>query len=90
MALVGARQNYHDHGSQPILAANLPYYQGTVLSQQDVPPDRPIGYGAFGVGGYGPKEWKTGCFKENAECLSKSDIGEESVQRAEDTVSLQT
>lgn len=36
---------------QAVLAAAqpLPYYHTPVTSPQDVQPDRPIGYGAFGV-----------------------------------------
>lgn len=32
-----------------ILAAAAPYYQPPAVLSQDVQPDRPIGYGAFGV-----------------------------------------
>lgn len=32
-----------------ILAAAAPYYQQPATAPQDVQPDRPIGYGAFGV-----------------------------------------
>lgn len=32
-----------------ILAAAAPYYQQPAAVPQDVQPDRPIGYGAFGV-----------------------------------------
>ena len=57
MAVVGhrhSRQMMAFHGAaasqHAILAAaaSVPYYQ-PVVSQQDVQPDRPIGYGAFGV-----------------------------------------
>ena len=55
MAVVGhrSRQIMAFHGatapsSHAILAASVPYYQ-SVVPQQDVQPDRPIGYGAFGV-----------------------------------------
>lgn len=34
---------------QAILAAAAPYYQQPAAVPQDVQPDRPIGYGAFGV-----------------------------------------
>lgn len=57
MAVVGARTSRHmmafpgtatSASQQAILAAAQPYYQSPV-SPQDVQPDRPIGYGAFGV-----------------------------------------
>ncbi|EDW30476.1 GL18049 [Drosophila persimilis] len=35
-------------GASAILAAAAPYYQPPAVPQ-DVQPDRPIGYGAFGV-----------------------------------------
>ena len=30
-------------------AASVPYYQSAVVTARDAQPDRPIGYGAFGV-----------------------------------------
>lgn len=54
MAVVGARSNRHmmafpaAASQQAILAAAQPYYHAPV-STQDIQPDRPIGYGAFGV-----------------------------------------
>lgn len=35
--------------SQAILTAAQPFYQSAVVHQSDLQPDRPIGYGAFGV-----------------------------------------
>ncbi|XP_013405440.1 serine/threonine-protein kinase NLK isoform X2 [Lingula anatina] len=56
MAVVSQRHTRHMmafHGSGApqhaiLAAATVPYYQ-TVIPAQDVQPDRPIGYGAFGV-----------------------------------------
>lgn len=57
MAVVGHRHSgrqmmaYHggaaSHNAILAAAATVPYYQPVI--QQDVQPDRPIGYGAFGV-----------------------------------------
>lgn len=62
MAVVGPRHNRQHHammtfhgsttgaGSQhAILAAAQPYFHPPPVSPQDIQPDRPIGYGAFGV-----------------------------------------
>jgi nemo like kinase len=46
MSLVGGAANAPPNNA--ILAAAAPYYQPPTLPQ-DVQPDRPIGYGAFGV-----------------------------------------
>lgn len=57
MAVVGprhTRQMMAYHGAHAVsqhailaAAATVPYYP--IVQQQDVQPDRPIGYGAFGV-----------------------------------------
>ena len=56
MALVGHRSRpimaFHNGASLPashaiLAAATSPYYQAVI--PRDVQPDRPIGYGAFGV-----------------------------------------
>lgn len=43
-----ATLNPAPHQHQAILAAAQPFYS-TAINIQDVQPDRPIGYGAFGV-----------------------------------------
>ena len=56
MALVGHRSRqmaFHNGASAPVshailAAATSPFYHHAVLPQ-DAQPDRPIGYGAFGV-----------------------------------------
>lgn len=58
MAVVGPRHSrqtmmaFHNSANtasqHAILAAAQPYYNSTVVPQ-DIQPDRPIGYGAFGV-----------------------------------------
>lgn len=61
MAVVGERSSRHQqimafhpsHGALSnhtiLAAASVPYYQNNVISHRDAQPDRPIGYGAFGV-----------------------------------------
>ncbi|XP_013780695.2 serine/threonine-protein kinase NLK-like [Limulus polyphemus] len=59
MAVVGPRTSRHMMAfpgpaapatpQQAILAAAQPYYHQPVTITQDIQPDRPIGYGAFGV-----------------------------------------
>lgn len=58
MAVVGARTNRHNimafpgmtaaSSQQAIIAATQTFYHPPITSQ-DIQPDRPIGYGAFGV-----------------------------------------
>lgn len=58
MAVVGARTNRHNimafpgmtaaTSQQAIIAATQTFYHPPITSQ-DIQPDRPIGYGAFGV-----------------------------------------
>lgn len=58
MAVVGSRvsqqmralQNVNNHSQHATLAAAQPFYHSNANTQvQETKPDRPIGYGAFGV-----------------------------------------
>ncbi|KAI1292089.1 Serine/threonine-protein kinase NLK [Halotydeus destructor] len=49
MSTLNSAHHQPQHQHQAILAAAQPFYSTTAINIQDVQPDRPIGYGAFGV-----------------------------------------